>query len=130
MFSLNKRIANLKKAMTNFRGFFIKSKSFNWINNYFKYLSPQSSPRKQNNKRFPESPRLTDRSESSLPRFNNTGNRRQNTLMKQDTFDEDRTTPRSSRSTSEKDDFNNMNMLSTMRHPLNENSTLSKSIRK
>ncbi len=101
----------------------------------------KSSPRKNQN-RFavgnlsPKSPRYSDRSEgNSLPRFNNSNTtntnsyRRPNSLMKQELMahDEERLTPRSSRSTSEKDDFNNINMLSTMRHPLNDNSLLSKS---
>lgn len=69
----------------------------------------------------------SDQSEGSLPRFQN-ASRRANTLLRQDTAnDEDRLTPRTSRSTSEKDDLGGMNMLSTMRHPMNENQPMSKS---
>ena len=76
---------------------------------------------------------MSDRSESSLPRFNNNNNNntssnRRSNLFKQESHNEDeRITPRSSRSTSEKDDYNSMNMLSTMRNPMNDNLSLSKS---
>lgn len=64
----------------------------------------------------------SDRSDHAgpLPRFDSQ-RQRQTNLMRQST-DEDRLTPRSSRSASERDDFSSgMNMLSTMRHPMNEN---------
>jgi len=89
-----------------------------------------NSPRKGGN-RFSnqqldsKSPR-SDRSDgggggSSFPRF-----QRQQTNNYNE--QEDRITPRSSRSTSEKDDFNNMNMLSTMKKPLNDSIAFNKSI--
>lgn len=64
----------------------------------------------------------SDRSDHAgpLPRFDTSQRQRQTNLMRQST-DEDRLTPRSSRSASERDDFSSgMNMLSTMRHPMNE----------
>lgn len=64
----------------------------------------------------------SDRSDHAgpLPRFDISQRQRQSNLMRQNT-DEDRLTPRSSRSASERDDFSSgMNMLSTMRHPMNE----------
>ena len=79
----------------------------------------------QEPKLSPKSPRSSDRSEPSFPRFN------QRTMRPQDNFnnnDDDRITPRSSRSASDKDDFNNINMLTTMKKPLNDSLALNKSI--
>ncbi len=80
-----------------------------------------SSPRKGsrfNQQLDAKSPR-SDRSDSgSFPRFQRQSNYN----------DEEKITPRSSRSTSEKDDFNNMNMLSTMKKPLNDSIAFNKSI--
>lgn len=70
----------------------------------------------QEAKLSPKSPRTSDRSDNSFPKFN-----------QHHQHDEDRITPRSSRSVSDKDDFNNLNMLSTMKKPLNDNLALNKS---
>ena len=69
----------------------------------------------------PKSPR-SDPSDSSLPRFN-----QRQTNARYDNYDDDRITPRSSRSASDKEDFNNINMLSTMKKPLNDSIAFNKS---
>lgn len=75
----------------------------------------------QDPKLSPKSPRSSDRSDNSFPRFN-----RQHQLDRLDV--EERVTPRSSRSASDKEDFNSLNMLSTMKKPLNDSLALNKSI--
>ena len=92
-----------------------------------------SSPRKSSgryggssqhsdNKLSPKSPR-SDPSDGSLPRFNQRPNN-----ARYENYDDDRITPRSSRSASDKEDFNAMNMLSTMKKPLNDSIAFNKSL--